>query len=199
MFFARNPKRFWDWFSYHEKEFYDINEENMNRIFDKVVKYLEKYNKYIGFEFTSELQDGKRELIVTADGVEELFDTVFTLVNAAPEKLKDRWIFTALRQPSNQELNINYQGITIQTKDIFYEIVESEENAEKWDILLHIKGMKLDRIDQLEFYEEITYIFIEDIIGEYLTGTKLEQIILVNQMDLEDPKNIMELKKDIEK
>ncbi|WP_088361939.1 hypothetical protein [Bacillus cereus] len=199
MFFARNPKRFWDWFSYHEKEFYDINEENMNQIFDKVVKYLEKYNKYIGFEFVSELQDGKRELIVTADGAEELFETVFNLVNAAPEKLKDRWIFTALRQPSNQELNINYEGISIQTKDIFYEIEESEDIPDKWDILLNIKGIKFDRIEQLEFYEEITYILIEDIIGEYLAGTKIEQIILVNEMDLENPKNIMELRKDIEK
>jgi hypothetical protein len=198
-FAKRNPKRFWDWFARHEKEFLNINEENYHKAFYKMYKYLEKFNPYLGFEFIVDSKNGKREFVVTANGNIDLFDTVFSLIDAAPEKLKERWIFTALRQPMADEIVIHFNEMTIESKDIFYELEESETEPGKWDIFVYIKGVSYDSEETEEYLAEALMTLLDGVVGEYTNATKISELILVEKGELENPKNILELRKEINK
>jgi len=196
-FAKRNPRRFWKWFSLHEKEFREINKDNYQKVFYKIFKCLEKFNPYLGFEIVNNSSDGKKEFIVTANGNTDLFETVYSLINAAPQQLKDRWNFTALRQATAQEVIIHFDDKTISSKDIFYELEESENDPGKLDIFIHIKGVVYSSEDVEDFIAESMIAVLDGLIGEYTNATKISTLILVENGELEEPKNILKLRKEI--
>lgn len=196
-FEKRNPKRFWQWFSRHSDEFHNINNQNYHQYFCKMDKFMEKFNPYLGFEFVAEEQNGKKELVITANGNIRLFDTVIELIDTAPKKLKDKWIFTALRQPSIDEVLIHFNDMVISSADIFYELEESESELGKWDIFIYIDGVFYDSTETEDYIASVMYSTLDGIIGEYVNATKISDIILVEKGELEAPKTIFELRKEI--
>lgn len=194
----RNPHKFWKWFSHHEKEFLNINDSNYLQLFFKISSYLEKYNPYLGFEIALEsVGNHKKELMFTANGNKYLFPSVYALVNAAPAHLKERWNFTALRQPNIEEIIIHIDDLTISSKDIFYEIAKSISQPGMWDIFIYIKGIQYDS-EELENYIAHTMVSLLDgIVGEYKNTLFLNELILVDQGDLENPKKILQLRKEL--
>lgn len=196
-FVKRNPARFWDWFSRHENEYLHLDEDNYEQAFHKLFNVLHKYNPYLGFEFIPEPKEGKKELVITANGNPHLFDTVYLLVKGAPEKLKDRWSFTALRQPTIDDVIIYYGPHSFSSKDIYYEKEESLVEKGKWDILIYIKGVVYDTVESELYVAEAMSHLLDGVIGEYVNATKISDIVLVDEEDLEEPKTIMNLRKEI--
>ena len=196
-FTKRNPRRFWKWFSRHEEEFFNINDENFNSLFFKMDKFIEKYNPFLGFEIIKEAENGKKELVITANGNVLLFDTVFALINAAPDNLKERWNFTALRQGNIDEVIIHFEDLTISSKDIYYEIEESEIERGKWDIFIYVEGVYYDSSDTEEFIASTMMSVLDGLIGEYQCANKINELILVEKGELPSPKNILHLKREI--
>lgn len=196
-FVKRNPYKFWKWFIRHEKEFYNMNEDNYNKSFLKMYKYLEKFNSYLGFEFIKESKNGKREFVITANGNPHLFETVFSLVKAAPNQLKERWDITALRQPNVDEVIIHFDDLTLSSKDIYYELEESELERGKLDIFIYIKGIVYESEDMEEFIAETMLTMLDGIVGEYANAMKINELILVDEGELEAPKNILKLRNEI--
>lgn len=197
-FVKRNPRRFWKWFERHEQEFLETDKNNYQRVYNKIYKCLEKFNPYLGFEIIANSIDGKREFVVTANGNSDLFDIVYLLIDTAPNKLKDRWIFTALRQPTVEEVIIHFENKTISSKDIFYELEESETEQGKIDIFVYITGLVYGNDKLEEFILETMINILDVVIGEYTNATRISELILVEKGELDNPKNISHLRKDIE-
>ncbi|MFF2879195.1 hypothetical protein ACFVR2_23170 [Gottfriedia sp. NPDC057991] len=141
-FEKRNQHKFWKWFSKHEEEFLNMNENNYNKSFYKIHKYLEKFSQHLGFEYIKESTLGKKEFVITANGNIHLFNTVYELINGAPIKLKDRWIFTALRQPIADEILIYFDDFTISSKISF-----TKSKNQKWK---KVNGISIKRHNNVD-------------------------------------------------
>lgn len=191
----RNPKFFWDRFSQHEAKLYEFNDHSVPMACIKLYKILQLYNPNIGFELSPKLINGKREMLLTANGDDSLFDVVAQLVDSAPKHLQDKWHFICLRPPSDvEDVIINFEGKEISSKDILYDLVPSLFEKGKFDILLHIKGIRFETPGIEDDVCETAFIIIEGIIGEKMLGRNLSTIILADESDMKSPKTIMKLK-----
>jgi hypothetical protein len=74
-------------------------ESNQEAIFDELNRQLNKVNSDLTFEF-GPILNGKREFVVTADGIAAAFPAVEAHVQAAPTF--DDWTIVAFRQPKDQ-------------------------------------------------------------------------------------------------
>ncbi|MGF7535769.1 hypothetical protein AAGG74_19110 [Bacillus mexicanus] len=198
-FNKRDPKRFWRWFKRREKEFLNINDENIDMIYEKFYKYFNFYNPHIEVEFFELKKDNRMEITFTANGNKDLFDSIFTLVNAAPKDLEKRWIINALKQPRVNEVIIHFDEKTVSSKEIFYELEPSEKDPSMYDVFLNIKGIEYVN-EKFETHVAETMIAVLDaVLGEYLVTMKINELILVEDGELNYPKTIINIKDDIKK
>lgn len=190
----RNPKFFWDRFHRYEKALYNFDGSEVE-LGNRVYKILQLYNPYIGFELSPELVDGKREMLLTANGDEKLFDVVNRLVEGAPASLKNRWNFISLRPPAGVgDVVVHFDGKEISSSEILYDLEPSPSQKGKFDILIHIRGIKFDTPQIEEDVCEAAFLIIEGIVGERAMGENLSAVVLVSESDMKYPKPIMRLK-----
>jgi len=99
---------FWKWFQKNESKIYQF-EKNREQILDEISEQLSKYKEGVVFEISQE-QNGKREFILSADGLKELFPAVQVLKAAAPRL--ERWSIVAFRPRMNDyaSFKLDYAG-----------------------------------------------------------------------------------------
>lgn len=163
---------FWNWFSKNSNQYYRF-EQNQNALFQKLKSELNKIDPNLVFEFSPILEDGKREFVISADGIKSSFPTVTNLTNQAPKI--DKWEIVAFRQPRKFIDQINYDGLTIKFENVFFRY---EKNNGKINLELNIKG----------FYESAewtaaTFILLDNILGEYHTEMSLD---FIDKKELDD-------------
>lgn len=90
-------QRFWSWFARNTDRLFQF-EADQEAIFDDLGAALEKVHPGLTFEF-GPVREGKREFIVSADGIRELFPAVRALVAAAP--VLSRWAIIPFRPPKD--------------------------------------------------------------------------------------------------
>ncbi len=83
-----DEKLFWKWFAKNEAKIYSF-ESDQERVLDSISERLGRYKKELVFEI-SQVTNGKREFIISADGLSELFSAVEALSQAAPDL--ERWV-----------------------------------------------------------------------------------------------------------
>lgn len=86
-------QKFWKWFQKNEPKIYQF-ENDQESVLDEITEELSKYKEGVVFEISQE-QSGKREFIISADGLEELFPAVKALKEAAPSF--EKWSIVAFR------------------------------------------------------------------------------------------------------
>ncbi len=93
--FSKNTDEqiFWKWFQKNEAWIYDF-EKNQEAILDEISSRLKTYKEGLAFELSSE-KNHRREFIISADGIRDLFPNVQALTNAAPKMKK--WSIIAFR------------------------------------------------------------------------------------------------------
>jgi hypothetical protein len=98
--FTHDPpeKQFWDWFAAHSEWIFTF-ETHQSQVFDELTKRIKKVNPGLVFELAAKRDaDGRREFIVSADGIRTTFPAVVHLVQQAPKL--DTWRWTAFRPAS---------------------------------------------------------------------------------------------------
>jgi hypothetical protein len=189
LFKKSNPyKAFWDWFVKHSDEYYYF-EKNHEILFNDLGNQLRKINEDLTFEFSAEIKNGKREFIISADGIRSAFPDVIKLVESAPTL--DKWKIIAFRpRKANTVLEFN-NGITLGVHDIFfsYEITDDQ----KIGVTLYVKGLNEDK-------NEMTgaiFVLLDCVLGEYDVETKLGYIEFktLNENEKENLKPLSELPK----
>lgn len=159
-------KVFWDWFIHVSDDFFDLNEENYELLFKRLNKQLSRVNKDLTYEFSAELVDGKREFIISADGIYSAFSDVIKLVEAAPNI--ENFKIIAFRQ-RGEDFKIQFNDIELDPLNVSfsYEIQDNLIN-----LVLYIKDYDPNNDD----WEGAAFILLDTIIGEYDTVTKIGEI-----------------------
>lgn len=183
----RKDKRaaFWEWFEDNKEAYFDLDDSGRDKLFNQLEKKLHKVNRHLAFELSEGLVDGKREFIVSADGMVEAFDAVINLVGQAP----DLPLFTivAFRQPQEEEVSIEYGEIELSWEDIFCTF---EKDSDEVNLILYIKGFTEDNEDE---FVSASFILLDTIIGEYNAGMRIGEIEFTSYEGQPDVRPVKEL------
>jgi hypothetical protein len=124
--FDRRPpeERFWRWFQKNSDRLFRF-ETDQERVFEDLSGALRAVDRELTFEF-GPIREGRRELVVSADGIRKSFPAVRRLVAAAPPL--SRWIVTPFRPPASLDVVIQYAGVSLGPDDIWF---TAEPDGEK--------------------------------------------------------------------
>ncbi|PSL41654.1 hypothetical protein B0H99_102338 [Planomicrobium soli] len=170
------PKRkdkvvaFWEWFEANGQSYYELTDDKTEKLLTQLDKKIRKVNDDLAWEFSSELVDGKREFIVSADGIVEAFDDVVHLVKAAPEL--PGFEIIPFRQARNDDFSAECNGVKLTMDDIFYSH-EIGEQTQLIHLCLYIKGLTAE---QEEEYISLALVLLDSAIGEYNVGMHVGEI-----------------------
>ncbi|TVZ60107.1 hypothetical protein NA63_2657 [Flavobacteriaceae bacterium MAR_2010_105] len=162
-------EKFWDWFSKNNLTYYNEVEgiDTTKPLFRKLNRELAKVNEELTWEFSPLMDDGSRELTISADGMKEFFPVVEKLVQSAPKF--SNWKINAFRQRiPGDDLKIDYGDFSISYSDIFYKYANE---GEKIGIELYIRDF-----DGNGHKQNAIYILLDGLIGEYDTETVIDWI-----------------------
>ncbi|WP_432694508.1 hypothetical protein ACRBU7_30700 (plasmid) [Priestia aryabhattai] len=162
-------KEFWSWFEKNSEDYFQLDEKNYDLLFNKLGLQLSKYHKDLTFEFSLEMNKGKREFIISAEGMVSAFPAVIKLVEEAPSL--EKFNVVAFRQRQNSEQEIYFEDIVLNTEDIFFTYRENKQ-MDCLDIVIYIKGYS----EENDQFIAATFIMLDSLIGEYDVGVKLGEI-----------------------
>lgn len=157
--------RFWDWFSENSARMRCF-ESNRDAILEDLGRALDRVHDGLTFEIGPD--ESPRLLVISADGLVELFPAVEKLVTAAPE-LSD-WKVVAFRQPGDPDAEIEFAGNKLGADDIWF---SASQGAGLTDIVLHVRGMDEDNFEAMAGG---VFILMDNLLGEYVVGTRVGDI-----------------------
>ncbi|WP_059173370.1 hypothetical protein [Bacillus sp. FJAT-27445] len=158
--------KFWNWFKDHSENYYKISDYDREELYDLFQTKLQKVHKDLAFEFSETPdEDGKQELIISADGVRQLIPIVLKLINAAPDL--EKWKITAFRQRM-EGMEINFNGYKINEDKVFftYDFISDKKYI---NINIFTENFKTEMKGAL-------YLLLDNCIGEYEVMTKVGNI-----------------------
>jgi len=158
-------QKFWNWFSENQNLYFDF-EQNQAELFDRLHKKLNEVNENITFEFSPKSGSGKREFVLSADGIKSSFPSVTKLVESAPSF--DNWIIVAFRQPHLECNQIHYKDIRLYAEDTYFRYAKDNR---KIGIELNIRNYQ-DNDD----WGVAIFLLLDTILGEYDTEMMLSWI-----------------------
>ena len=141
-------------------------EKDQERIFHQLSAALKKVHPDLTFEFGPK-QDGKREFVITADGLKAAFPAVESLYAAAPTL--GRWSFIKFRQRRHPLYDIEYGNKIIKVADVHFKL-SKDENPNKVGILIFMPGYNEA---EKTVYEHIAYLMLDEALGEYDVETRV--------------------------
>jgi hypothetical protein len=159
------PEDFWKWFQSNEDTLFNF-EKNREQTFDKLGAEMHKLNPSLTFEF-GPIEDGKREFVISADGIKEAFPQVEALYAAAPSL--PRWKFLKFR-PRRKPVDVNYEGISVRATSVTVQLVRNGQLA---DLTVFIPNYsEADR----KAYMTIAFLLLDGALGEHDVETRVGQI-----------------------
>jgi hypothetical protein len=161
------PKQFWTWFVKNEQELFDF-ERDRDRVFGRLATALHSVHRALTFEFGPVREDGRREFIVSADGIKAAFPAVRRLVEAAPQL--DRWTIVAFRPPKGVEGVVRIGDITLKADDIWF---EAEPDRGRVGLTLYIRGLSETEDEKLG---PAAFLLLDTALGEYAVETQIGYI-----------------------
>jgi len=160
-----SQKTFWQWFNAHQDDLFGF-EVDQERIFNELCKQLTRVHPKLTFEF-GPAKAGRREFVISADGIREAFPAVSSLVAGAPKL--DRWLITAFR-PRRTPINSVQIGETrVDPEEVEFSLLTKGPVIA---IQLFIPRFKEDDVT----LKQIAYIMLDDALGEFDVETKVGPI-----------------------
>jgi len=154
--------QFWAWFEKNQDMLFHF-ERDQERTFDKLNAAMSKVHPDLTFEFGPD-QDGKREFVISADGLKDAFPAVESLHASAPSL--PRWTFIEFR-PRRSAMTIQMGDVKLEPKDIE---VAVEADGDKAGFTVFVKGYDESQSQQ---YKHAAFIMLDQAIGEYDMETKV--------------------------
>ncbi len=176
---------FWEWFADNKEAYFELEDSSRDKLFNQLEKKLHKVNRYLAFEFSESLIEGKREFIISADGVVEAFDDVIELVDHAPT-FKDFDII-GFRQPHDEEFSVVYGDVELAWDDIFCTF---EKDSEEVNLTLYVKGFTEENEDE---FISASFVLLDTVIGEYNAGMRIGEIEFISYEGQPDVRPIKDL------
>ena len=157
---------FWRWFQANESKLFDF-ESDREVIFNDLNAQPRSVNPKLTFEFGPK-EHGKREFVISADGIKEAFPAVVALGDAAPPM--PRWRITKFRPRSESLLTVDFDGVQLSPNQVTF--TANRRNG-KVDLVLYIEGYKpIER----EKYAPLVFLMLDECLGEYDVEMKVGAI-----------------------
>lgn len=153
---------FWRWFQVNEARLFDF-ESDRDKVFDELQVQLHKVKAGLTFEFGPK-ENGKRDFVISADGIKDVFPSVISLANAAPSL--SRWKIIKFR-PRRDLSPISLNGLQLSPEQVDFTI---EPDGPKIGITLFIDGYKES---EHERYVGLVFLMLDQALGEYDVETKV--------------------------
>ena len=170
LFKKKDPiEKFWQYFMDHEKELYNLREEDIEKIFGDLYKLINKVNNQLTFSTPVALINGKREFTIRASSIGKNFPDVIRLVEAAPEM--EKFTIIAFKQRNDDEDGTTVNDIELTRDDVFFNYTYDQEYTAFY-LKLYIKGFQEENDD----YYQVAFDLLEIVIGEYVLGTEITEI-----------------------
>jgi hypothetical protein len=175
---------FWDWFLTHEQAFYkavNTGERIEQDFFNVLAPKLNQLRKGYWY-LTGMISEEQAELIITPDGDLKNFVFVQELIDAAPKL--DNWVFTAFKpELKKSDCEINFAGIPIGSKNLFFEHISNEEYPD--DIVIKVYCTDYSK----ENAEKLTngiFIYLDNFLGEVKFALDVDFVEIADTAVLND-------------
>ena len=156
----------WEWFTLNAVHFRDPQTPKEAAIAELSEK-LHAIEPGLVFEFT--VHDGAAdELVISADGIRDLFPIVLEVVGAAPQL--PGWRILPFRQPGNIDASIEMNGHHLGPDDIWF-IVEPEREGNR--LTLFVRGLSERNRDEVT---GAVFVLLDNALGEYIVETGLSSV-----------------------
>lgn len=171
----RKIKAFWDWFKLNEERLYNI--ESFTKIqrdnfLNDLLKNLHMYCNKLYFEVESTPESLVKELIITAEGDKEYFNEVENLVEHAPDM--NNWSFIAFKPPQSDNFTITYEGIELNTKDMWFLPLQNNKHPNQIGIQIGLEHFSM--LKDRPFFQSTIYKIIDTIVGEKTFAQDIDYI-----------------------
>ena len=161
-----NPEQsFWKWFKAHDDVLFNF-EKDQERIFDQLGDEMHKLNPGLTFEFGPK-ENGRREFVISADGIRDAFPEVEALYATAPSL--PRWKFIRFR-PRRRPLDVSYGGISVQASTVRVHIEPMGQTA---DLTVFIPGYTPTAKKE---YTTAAFLLLDGALGEYDVEARVGRI-----------------------
>lgn len=160
-------EQFWKWFQDHNEQLIalgDLDEKGRRELENALQYQLTKYHEGLVCEMGEPTANG-RTLTFSAEGDTNLFRYVVELIDAAPDL--DWWEFVAFKQPMGTELKVRFDRFLFDTRKMYFQQLECEEEPEMLGLRIAVEGSDPDNED----FQVGVYVTLEALMGEFDCAT----------------------------
>ena len=143
-------------------------EKNQEVIFDQLQAEMQKVNSKLTFEFGPQ-EGGRREFVISADGVLDAFPGVEKLFAAAPPLKK--WKVIKFR-PRREPFDIDFQGVLVKAASVSVLLAPEGSKAAVTVLIPAYTSAKRDT------FVGIAYLFLDQALGEFDVETRVGTIVV---------------------
>lgn len=170
----QKAQTFWNWFSQAKNKYLfikDVNEKERDKLMGEFISELHKYDEHIFFEMGGRPGEKKMELIITAEGIKEHFQSVEYLVENAPEF--EDWEVIAFKPPMGTGFTARYQGYEFDPEKTIFIPLYSEAEPDSVGIMVcYPEYTEKERSTFLKG----TYLMLDVILGEKSTTLDIDYL-----------------------
>lgn len=155
--------KFWNWFVENNQQFLELEESNQEKLLDDIIQQLHQVDPNLYLEIGEE-EDGLYDLIITAEGDTEYFETVESLVNLAPEI--EGWSILAFKPRMGFDMAIRYKDIELDSSDMWFLPLEHPTQFHLIGLRIGIPDFDESNESIYEDYYMATTLLLENCLGE---------------------------------
>jgi hypothetical protein len=168
-----NTTLFWEWFIENNIRYLNLDniseEEEKEKLLDDFLFHLHQYCDKLFFQIGGDV-NGKRELIISAEGDINYFAEVEKLVAEAPKL--EYWEIIAFKPARGPGFVTKYGDIEIATSKVWF-LPLKNENEKGLGLRLYVKDY--DSQKELQ-YLEAAYQMLDNILGEKICGENIKYV-----------------------
>lgn len=162
---AASADIFWNWFVANEASLFSIG-SGEDAAFASLARALQSVHSDLTFEI-GPVRQGRREFVISADGLRQAFPAVELLHARAPSLA--RWTWVKFRPPRHPLSTITVEDVTLRTDQVRY-LLARDEDDNRVGIVLFMDGY--DEGEQKAF-QRAGYLLLDEALGEFAMETKV--------------------------
>ncbi|HYL97798.1 MAG TPA: hypothetical protein VEZ90_02500 [Blastocatellia bacterium] len=163
-------ERFWKWFQAHDDPLFAVK-SGQEPICSELSAELERIHPNLVWQF-GPIRSGKREFVLSADGIKEAFPSVMSLASNAPQL--SHWTIVRFRQPHPDVTRVKIGGVELDARTV--EFLPTKE-GEVTDLTISVPGYNGT---QSGAYDQAVYLLLDGMVGEYTVETKVGAIQVIS-------------------
>ncbi|HEY4325434.1 MAG TPA: hypothetical protein VGN20_15670 [Mucilaginibacter sp.] len=182
---------FWKWFEENNHAFLftnEVDDDVKEQLLTDFLSELHKYNDKLYFQIGG-LPGQDQELIITAEGDSEQFESVEKLIDGAP-KIQN-WVFISFIQPVDDDNTINYEGIELTRSDLWFMPLDSKANPSSIGIRICVPNYEVLKTN--DWLDNAVYKMIDTVLGEKSFALDIDYLDIAELPDNPEEKGMIEL------